>query len=91
MREEPGVRQIDPSLNPESVIRLASDTRQNASDNNIVNNTIETHDEFARIGIRVTGFSAPANNNRIINNLISTLGVPVSVEGQGTGNIVVGY
>lgn len=83
-------RQIDPSLNPEAVIRLASDRNQNASDNNIVNNTIDTHDSFARIGIRVTGFSAPANNNKIINNRISTLGVPVSVEGQGTGNVVVG-
>lgn len=83
-------RQIDPSLNPEAVIRLASDRSQNASNNNIADNTIETHDSFARIGIRVTGFSAPANNNRIINNRISTLGVPVSIEGQGTGNIVAG-
>jgi 3-dehydroshikimate dehydratase len=82
-------RQIDPSLNPEAVIRLASDPNQNASENNIVNNSIVTHDGFANIGIRVTGFTAPANGNRIINNRISTSGVPVSVEGQGTGNIVV--
>lgn len=83
-------RQMDPSLDPEAVIRLASDPNQNASHNNIVGNTIETHDGFSNIGIRVTGFTAPANNNRIINNRIGTVGVPVSIEGEGTGNIVVG-
>lgn len=83
-------RQDDPTLNPEAVIRIASDRRQNASDNNIVNNTIETHAEFDNIGIRVTSSTAPANNNHIINNEISTLGVPVSMEAEGTGNIVRG-
>ena len=43
--------------------------------------------------MRVDGLTlevAPANDNKIINNRIETLGVPVSVEGEGTGNVVVG-
>ena len=81
-------RQLDPALNPEAVIRLASDSNQNASGNHVLHNLIETHDAFSNIGIRVTGFAAPANDNRIVNNRIETLGVLVSVEGSGTGNVV---
>lgn len=83
-------KQLDPSLNPEAVIRLASDPNQNASGNHILNNVIKTHSGFGNIGIRVTGFTAEANNNKIINNRIETLGDKVSIEGQGKGNIVAG-
>ena len=81
-------RQDDPGLNPEAVIRLASDPNQDASGNHVLHNRIETFDTYGRIGIRVTGFSAPANDNRISNNEIETLGLLVSVEGSGTGNVV---
>lgn len=78
-------RQDDPGLNPEAVIRLATDSSQNASGNHVLHNRIETHDAYSRIGIRLTGLS---NDNRIVNNEIETLGLLVSDESTGTGNVV---
>lgn len=71
------IQQLDPSLNPESVIRIAP-----GSNNEIRNNKIETFASFNNIGIRVTGDS---NQNNIRDNIIDTSGNAVSIEG-GSGN-----
>ncbi|WP_257821660.1 glycosyl hydrolase family 28-related protein [Salipaludibacillus agaradhaerens] len=68
--------QNNPSLNPESVIRLSG-----ANGNSIRYNRMETHRGFNNIGIRLTNSS----NNAVINNITDTTGTPVSIEG-GSGN-----
>ncbi len=74
------IQQLNTSLNPET-IRLA-----NASGNELSNNRMQTYSAFRNFGIRVTGSS---NNNRILNNVTSTSGTSISIEG-GTGNVVSG-
>lgn len=71
------IQQLDPSLNVESVIRLAP-----GSNNQILNNKIETFSSFSNPGIRLTGSS---NQNTIRGNQIDTTGTAVSIEG-GSGN-----
>ncbi|GAE31969.1 RICIN domain-containing protein [Alkalihalobacillus hemicellulosilyticus] len=71
------IQQLDPSLNIESVIRLAP-----GSQNQIVGNKIETFSSFSNPGIRLTGSS---NQNTISGNTIDTSGTAVSIEG-GSGN-----
>lgn len=72
------IQQLNSSLNPEAVIRIAP-----GSNNSILNNNIQTHSNFRNIGIRVTGDS---NNNVIRNNRIGTQGTLVSIEG-GRNNV----
>ncbi|MCZ0701675.1 hypothetical protein J2T56_000117 [Natronobacillus azotifigens] len=75
-------QQLDPSLNPEAVIRLAP-----GSQNQIINNEIHTFASFSNIGIRLTGAS---NSNVVRGNRIDTSGTLVSIEGgsnnTNTGN-----
>ncbi|GAF63890.1 hypothetical protein BTS2_0782 [Bacillus sp. TS-2] len=71
-------RQLDSSLDIDSVIRLAP-----GSHNEISNNTVLSHSGFNKIGVRVTGAS---NQNTIRNNQISTNGTLISIEG-GSGNV----
>ncbi|WP_062049118.1 RICIN domain-containing protein [Bacillus sp. JCM 19034] len=71
------IQQLDPSLNIESVIRLAP-----GSDNQILDNKIDTFSSFSNPGIRLTGSS---NQNTIRGNQIDTSGTAVSIEG-GSGN-----
>lgn len=71
------IQQLNPALNPESVIRLAP-----GSHNQILRNKIETFSSFNNIGIRVTGDS---NQNMIKDNIIDTSGTAISIEG-GSGN-----
>ncbi|WP_088103612.1 RICIN domain-containing protein [Halalkalibacter urbisdiaboli] len=82
------IQQIDSSLNPEAVIRLAPGSR-----NDIHYNYLQTHSSFRNIGIRVTGSST---YNSIRNNIIDTSGTLVSIEGgsnntnQGNSNFFSG-
>ncbi|WP_088105637.1 glycosyl hydrolase family 28-related protein [Halalkalibacter urbisdiaboli] len=75
------IQQLDSSLAPESIIRLAP-----GSHNDIIGNEIETYNGFSNIGIRLTGSS---NNNDILHNIIDTDGTLVSIEG-GSGNVTEG-
>ncbi|MFA9455181.1 RICIN domain-containing protein [Halalkalibacter sp. AB-rgal2] len=71
------IQQLDPSLNIESIIRLAP-----GSQNQISDNKIETFSSFSNPGIRLTGSS---NQNTISGNQVDTSGTAVSIEG-GSGN-----
>lgn len=71
------IQQLDPSLNIESVIRLAP-----GSHNQILDNKIDTFSSFSNPGIRLTGSS---NQNTIRGNQIDTSGTAVSIDG-GSGN-----
>ncbi|CAM4190046.1 glycosyl hydrolase family 28-related protein [Paenibacillus tarimensis] len=74
------IQQVNTALNPET-IRLS-----NASSNEVSGNRMSTYSSFRNFGIRVTGNS---NNNQILNNVTSTSGTSVSIEG-GSGNTVRG-
>lgn len=71
------IQQLDPSLNVESVIRLAP-----GSHNQILRNRIDTFSTFSNPGIRLTGSS---NHNTIRDNQIDTSGTAVIIE-SGNGN-----
>lgn len=71
------IQQLNPSLNIESIIRLAP-----GSHNQILRNRIDTFTSYSNPGIRLTGSS---NQNIIRDNQIDTSGTAVSIEG-GSGN-----
>ncbi|WP_100404699.1 RICIN domain-containing protein [Bacillus solitudinis] len=71
------IQQMDPTLNPEALIRLAP-----GSHNDIYYNYMQTHSNFSNTGVRVTGSSS---NNSIRDNMIETTGTLVSIEG-GSNN-----
>jgi len=71
------IQQLNPSLNIESIIRLAP-----GSHNQILRNRIDTFSSYSNPGIRLTGSS---NQNIIRDNQIDTSGTAVSIEG-GSGN-----
>jgi len=71
------IQQLDPSLNIESIIRLAP-----GSHNQILRNKIDTFSSFSNPGIRLTGSS---NQNTMRDNQIDTSGTAVIIE-SGSGN-----
>ena len=71
------IQQLNPSLNIESIIRIAP-----GSHNQILRNRIDTFSSYSNPGIRLTGSS---NQNIIRDNQIDTSGTAVSIEG-GSGN-----